>query len=39
MMCDTVRPRDLMREKGTPAAERGLLADGVTDDTILSPPG
>ena len=29
-------PRDLMREKGTPAAELGLLAEGVSDDAILS---
>ncbi len=26
----------LMRAKGTPAAELGLLADGVTDDAILA---
>jgi arsenate reductase len=29
-------PRDLMREKGTPAAELGLLNDGVSDEAILS---
>ena len=29
-------PRDLMRERGTPAAELGLLADGVSDEAILS---
>jgi arsenate reductase len=27
--------RQLMREKGTPAAELGLLADGVSEETIL----
>lgn len=27
--------RQLMREKGTPADELGLLADGVTEDSIL----
>lgn len=30
-----VKPRNVMREKGTPAAELGLLAPGVTDDQIL----
>ncbi len=30
------KPRDLLREKGTPAAELGLLADDVTDEAILS---
>ena len=30
------KPRDLIREKGTPAVELGLLAEGVSDDTILS---
>ncbi len=29
-------PQELLREKGTPAAELGLLADGVSDQTILS---
>jgi arsenate reductase len=29
------RPRDLMREKGTPAAELGLLDTATPDDTIL----
>ena len=29
-------PIDLLRAKGTPAAELGLLGDGVTDETILS---
>lgn len=29
-------PRELMREKGTPAEELGLLADGVSDDAILA---
>ena len=28
-------PRDLLREKGTPAAELGLLDPGVSDDQIL----
>jgi arsenate reductase len=31
-----LRPRDLMREKGTPAAELGLLDEAVADHTILS---
>ena len=31
-----LKPRDLIREKGTPAAELGLLGDGVSDETILS---
>lgn len=30
------RPRDLLREKGTPAAELGLLSENVTDEAILS---
>lgn len=30
-----VRPRDLLREKGTPAAELGLLDDAANDDGIL----
>jgi len=30
------KPRDIIREKGTPAAELGLLADNVTDEAILS---
>ncbi|RAK52673.1 arsenate reductase (glutaredoxin) [Phenylobacterium deserti] len=29
------RPRDILREKGTPAAELGLLDPSVSDDTIL----
>ena len=29
------RPRDLMREKGTPAAELGLLDPATPDDAIL----
>jgi arsenate reductase len=29
------RPRDLLRDKGTPAAELGLLDPAVPDDTIL----
>src|SRR5271154_5642977 len=29
------KPRDAMREKGSPAAELGLLAPGATDDQIL----
>lgn len=28
-------PRDILREKGTPAAELGLLEPTVTDDQIL----
>jgi arsenate reductase len=28
-------PRDVLREKGTPAAELGLLDPGATDDQIL----
>ena len=30
-----VRPRDAMREKGTPAAELGLLDPAVSDDEII----
>jgi len=30
-----VGPRDMLREKGTPAAELGLLDGSVDDDTIL----
>lgn len=30
------RPRDILREKGTPAAELGLTAPGVSDDRILA---
>lgn len=30
-----LRPRDLLREKGTPAAELGLLDPAVSDDAIL----
>ncbi|MES2096877.1 MAG: arsenate reductase (glutaredoxin) [Pseudomonadota bacterium] len=29
------RPRDILREKGTPAAELGLLGPDVTDEAIL----
>lgn len=29
------RPRDILREKGTPAAELGLLDPGAADDQIL----
>jgi arsenate reductase len=29
-------PRDLLREKGTPAAELGLLKPGVTDATLIA---
>ena len=29
------RPHDILREKGTPAAELGLLDPGATDDKIL----
>jgi len=30
-----VGPRDVLREKGTPAAELGLLEDGVSDDALI----
>jgi arsenate reductase len=30
-----VRPRDVIRKKGSPAAELGLLEPGATDDQIL----
>lgn len=30
------RPRDILREKGTPATELGLLEDGVDDERILA---
>lgn len=30
-----MRPRDVLRDKGTPAAELGLLDPTVTDDAIL----
>ena len=33
-MC--VHPRDLLREKGTPAAELGLLDGGVPEETLLA---
>lgn len=29
-------PRDILREKGTPAAELGLMDPGVADDALLS---
>jgi len=29
------RPRDILRSRGTPAEELGLLKDGVSDDAIL----
>lgn len=29
------RPRDILREKGTPAVELGLMDAGVNDETIL----
>jgi len=29
------KPRDLLREKGTPAAELGLLDPAVSDDALL----
>lgn len=29
------KPRDILREKGTPAAELGLLDTGVSDEAIL----
>lgn len=31
-----VSPRALLREKGTPASELGLLDDGVADDEIIA---
>ena len=30
-----LRPRDALRSRGTPAAELGLLEDGVSDDALL----
>lgn len=30
------KPRELLREKGTPAAELGLLDEGVSDDAIIA---
>lgn len=30
-----LRPRDIMREKGTPAAELGLLDEAVDEDAVL----
>jgi arsenate reductase len=30
------RPRDVLRVKGTPAEELGLLQDGVSDDAIVA---
>lgn len=30
------RPRDILRDKGAPAAELGLLADDVTDQAIIA---
>lgn len=32
----SARPRDLLREKGTPAAELGLLDPAIDDEAILS---
>lgn len=29
------KPRELLREKGTPAAELGLLDEGVSDDALI----
>ena len=29
------RPRDILRTRGTPAEDLGLLSDGVSDDAIL----
>ncbi len=29
------RPRDILRARGTPAEEMGLLKDGVSDDALL----
>ena len=28
-------PREVLREKGTPAAELGLLAEGISDDALI----
>jgi len=36
LMAMRARPRDVLREKGTPAAELGLLEPGVTDDGIIA---
>ena len=30
------RPRDILRERGTPAAELGLLDDAIAEDAILN---
>jgi arsenate reductase (glutaredoxin) len=30
------KARDILRDKGTPAAALGLLEDGVSDDTIIA---
>ena len=32
----SAHPREVLREKGTPAAELGLLADGISDAEILA---
>jgi arsenate reductase len=31
----SARPRDLLREKGTPASELGLLDPNLADDTLI----
>lgn len=35
MTAMAAKPRDLMRTKGTPADELGLLSPGVSDDAVL----
>ncbi|MFT3905680.1 MAG: arsenate reductase (glutaredoxin) [Steroidobacteraceae bacterium] len=32
----SLKPREMLREKGTPAAELGLLAEGVSDESIVA---
>ncbi len=36
MAAMSARPRDLLRDKGTPAAELGLLDPAVSDERILA---
>ncbi|MDF2999769.1 MAG: arsenate reductase [Xanthobacteraceae bacterium] len=36
MAAMSARPRDLLRDKGTPAAELGLLDPAISDDHILA---
>ena len=35
-MASSLTPREALREKGSPAAELGLLEAGVSDDAILA---